>query len=174
MIRSSAINGDSTTPARTAAAPAPTSPRGGWAIANDCSSVVVAIIDSGIDLEHPTWSRTCGRTRARSRATAWTTTATAWSTTCTAELRRLDRRPSAGPITATAPRRRDHRRPRHEPHWCRRGVLAARLMALKFLDRFGQGSLEGALAATAYALDHGARVLNNSWGGGGESESSRS
>lgn len=41
------------------------------------------------------------------------------------------------------------------------------LMALKFLDASGSGYTSGAVEAIDYALAHGARVLNASWGGGG-------
>lgn len=39
------------------------------------------------------------------------------------------------------------------------------IMALKFLTKDGSGSVEGAIQAIDYAIEHGARVLNNSWGG---------
>jgi subtilisin family serine protease len=45
-----------------------------------------------------------------------------------------------------------------------------RLMGVKFLSADGAGSLEGALKAIDYATQMGARVLSNSWGGGGYSE----
>ena len=41
-----------------------------------------------------------------------------------------------------------------------------RLMALKFLNSAGSGTTANAIAATLYAADEGARVANNSWGGG--------
>lgn len=44
-----------------------------------------------------------------------------------------------------------------------------RIMALKFLDSEGSGSLENALLAIDYAVKNGAKVLSNSWGGGGYS-----
>ena len=40
------------------------------------------------------------------------------------------------------------------------------IMPLKFLDSSGNGSDLGASQAIRYAADHGARVSNNSWGGG--------
>ncbi len=42
-----------------------------------------------------------------------------------------------------------------------------KLMALKFLDANGSGTTEGAAEAIIYAVRNGAKVLNNSWGGGG-------
>jgi subtilisin family serine protease len=45
----------------------------------------------------------------------------------------------------------------------------AQIMSLKVLDGAGNGSDANAAAALHYAADHGARVSNNSWGGGGPS-----
>jgi subtilisin family serine protease len=42
---------------------------------------------------------------------------------------------------------------------------SVRLMALKFLDRRGDGNTADAAAAIDYAVDKGARVVNASWGG---------
>ena len=46
-----------------------------------------------------------------------------------------------------------------------------RIMPLKFLDSNGSGSTSDAVKAIYYAVNNGARVLNNSWGGGGFSTS---
>ena len=43
----------------------------------------------------------------------------------------------------------------------------AQLMPVKFLDSTGNGSDTAASAAIHYAVDHGAKVINASWGGGG-------
>ncbi|MEK2689449.1 S8 family serine peptidase [Bdellovibrio sp. GT3] len=45
-----------------------------------------------------------------------------------------------------------------------------RLMGVKFLSADGSGSLEGALKGIDYAVSMGATILSNSWGGGGYSE----
>jgi hypothetical protein len=45
-----------------------------------------------------------------------------------------------------------------------------KIMPLKFLDSQGIGTTSNALAAINYAIDNGAQVLNNSWGGGGYSQ----
>jgi subtilisin family serine protease len=44
-----------------------------------------------------------------------------------------------------------------------------RIMPLKFLDSNGSGSTADAVKAIYYAVNNGAKVLNNSWGGGGYS-----
>lgn len=46
----------------------------------------------------------------------------------------------------------------------------ARIMAVKFLGADGSGTTAGAISAVLYANDMGARVMNNSWGGGGFSQ----
>lgn len=45
-----------------------------------------------------------------------------------------------------------------------------RIMGVKFLSANGSGSLDGALKAIDYATSKGAKILSNSWGGGGYSE----
>lgn len=44
------------------------------------------------------------------------------------------------------------------------------IMAVKFLDANGSGSLENAIKAIDYATKMGAKVMSNSWGGGGASQ----
>ena len=46
-----------------------------------------------------------------------------------------------------------------------------KLVALKFLDDSGSGSTSNAIKAVQYATSNGIRVSNNSWGGGGYSQS---
>ena len=41
-----------------------------------------------------------------------------------------------------------------------------KIMALKFLNSQGSGDTAGAISATLFAADHGARIASNSWGGG--------
>ena len=42
-----------------------------------------------------------------------------------------------------------------------------KIMAVKFLDSGGGGWIDDAIKSVEYAVDNGATVLNNSWGGGG-------
>lgn len=46
-----------------------------------------------------------------------------------------------------------------------------KLMALKFLDSSGSGTTSNAVSAIYYAVNNGAKVINNSWGGGSWSNS---
>jgi len=43
------------------------------------------------------------------------------------------------------------------------------IMGVKFLSAEGSGSTEGAIQSIDYAVEHGAKVLSNSWGGPGDS-----
>lgn len=45
-----------------------------------------------------------------------------------------------------------------------------KIMGVKFLSKDGSGSLESAIKAIDYATKNGAKILNNSWGGGAFSE----
>jgi len=45
------------------------------------------------------------------------------------------------------------------------------VMALKFLDANGSGYTSNAVTALTYAVNNGAQISNNSWGGGGSSSS---
>ncbi|MHC4644376.1 MAG: S8 family serine peptidase [Planctomycetota bacterium] len=45
------------------------------------------------------------------------------------------------------------------------------VMALKFLDEYGRGDINDAIASIEYAVQNGAKVLSNSWGGYSYSES---
>jgi len=45
-----------------------------------------------------------------------------------------------------------------------------KIMALKFLSSGGSGSTSGAISCVNYAVAHGVKISNNSWGGGGFSQ----
>jgi subtilisin family serine protease len=46
----------------------------------------------------------------------------------------------------------------------------AKIMVLRFLNAFGWGNTADAVCAIEYANDKGAHIINNSWGGGGYSQ----
>ena len=46
----------------------------------------------------------------------------------------------------------------------------AQIMGVKFLSASGSGTTSGAIDSVMYAVDNGAKVLNNSWGGGAFSQ----
>ncbi|MDZ4661837.1 MAG: S8 family serine peptidase [Pseudomonadota bacterium] len=50
------------------------------------------------------------------------------------------------------------------------GAAKIQIMALKFLDASGYGATSAAVQAIYYAVNNGAKILNNSWGGSGYSQ----
>ncbi|PFH34380.1 subtilisin SUB2 [Besnoitia besnoiti] len=50
------------------------------------------------------------------------------------------------------------------------GIVGAapntKIMALRFMDSDGRGSMANSIRALSYAIEHGVHVINNSWGGG--------
>ncbi|MFP6807667.1 MAG: S8 family serine peptidase [Pseudomonadales bacterium] len=49
-------------------------------------------------------------------------------------------------------------------------AYSAKLMALKFLSSTGSGDISHSIELIEYAIDHGADIINASWGGGGYSQ----
>jgi len=122
-----------------------------WAATTGDPATIVAIVDTGIDTTHPEFA---GR--------LWTNPA--------------DGSHGYNFITNTTDPTDDNG---HGSHVA--GIIAAtgndgigvagvnwraRIMALKFLDASGHGSTSAAIAAIEFAADHGARVINASWGSG--------
>jgi subtilisin family serine protease len=46
----------------------------------------------------------------------------------------------------------------------------AKIMPVRFLGLSGSGSISDAILSIQYAIDNGAKIINNSWGGGGRSQ----
>jgi len=123
-----------------------------WDVTTGSSSTIVAIVDTGVDLTHPEFA---GR--------FWTNPA--------------DGSHGYNFVANTNSPQDDNG---HGTHVA--GIVAAtgndgvgvagvdwhaQIMALKFLDGNGSGSTSAAISAIQFAADHGARVINASWGGGG-------
>ena len=130
---------------------------GGWQITTGGTNVVVAIIDSGIDFTHPDLADN-----------QWIN-----SKPVNGDLHGWDFVADSGEITD------------EEGHGTAvAGIVAASgnnevgvtgvmwrasLMSLRVLDSAGNGDVAAAVEAIDYAVDHGARVINLSWGTTGES-----
>lgn len=145
-----------------------------WKIATDSSSIITAIIDTGMDINHNDL-----------KANLWVNTA------------ELNGQPNVDddnngvtddihgasfvdPASPSGNNRDDHG---HGSH-CAGSIGAngddgtgivgvgwkAQLMGVKFLGADGSGSLEGAIKSIEYANKMGAKILSNSWGGGGFSQ----
>jgi len=120
-----------------------------WAAAPSTSDVVVAILDSGLDLGHPDlkpqlWTGPLGETGWNSLKPGTPPQDDNGHGTFCAGI--VGASPNNGLGT--------------------RGVAPhAKLMAVKILDKDGMGTSADAIAGIDYAVRNGAKVLNASWGG---------
>lgn len=130
-----------------------------WGITRGSKSVVVAVVDTGIDYRHPDLK------------------ANMWSLPDAANVHGFNA------VTNSNDPMDDNS---HGSHCAgtigavqnnRLGVAGVApnvsLMAVKFLDGEGSGSDADAIRGIDWAREHGAKVMSNSWGGGGESTALR-
>ncbi len=141
-----------------------------WQISEGSREVVVAVIDSGVDYNHPDlknniWSNTLeryGRAGVDDDGNGYIDDVYGWD------------------FANNRPNGMDDNN--HGTHCA--GIIGAekngvgvvgispkvKIMPLKFLAANGSGDLYSALLAIRYAARMGARVISNSWGGGGYSQ----
>ncbi len=125
-----------------------------WAIATGSKDVIVAVIDTGVDYTH-----------ADIKDNAWTA---------------ADGTHGFNAITGALDPMDDHA---HGTHCSGTigghgndgvGVVGVNwnvsIMGVKFLSGSGSGTLADAVKAIDWATNHGARIMSNSWGGGGFSQ----
>jgi subtilisin family serine protease len=137
----------------------------GWVVATDAPDVLVAVIDTGIDFKHSDLKENIYRNPAEipgngvdDDGNGYIDDASGW------DFFNGDSDPTD-----------DHRHGTHVS-----GTIGAvgnngigvtgvcwkvKILPLKFLDRFGTGSISGAVEAVFYAVKMKARILHNSWGG---------
>jgi subtilisin family serine protease len=128
-----------------------------WAITTGSRSVIVAVVDSGVDYNHPDLK------------------ANMWS---------LPGQPNVHGYNAIKNSLDPMDDNEHGTHCA--GTIGAvgdndvgvvgvnwkvSIMAIKFLDSSGSGALSDAIKGIDWAIAHGAQVMNNSWGGGPFSQS---
>lgn len=125
-----------------------------WDITTGSSGIIIAVIDTGVDYNHEDIS-----------ANMWTGPAGEHGYDfCNNDADPMDDNGHgthvAGTIGAVAGNNK--------------GVAGVcwnvKIMALKFLNSSGSGYLSDAISAIQYAIDNGAHILSNSWGGGGYSQ----
>jgi thermitase len=144
-----------------------------WDITTGSDSVVVAVIDTGIDLNHPDlksnlWINTVeanGRAGVDDDGNGF-----------------IDDINGVNFVEANIPTSNPHDDNGHGTHCAgtigavsnKDGIVGVawkvKLMPVKFLGGSGGGTLEGAIRSIDYAVKMGAHILSNSWGGGGSSQ----
>jgi len=137
-----------------------------WRIATDASEIIVAVIDTGVDYNHPDLS-----------ANMWTNQEEADGNTGVDDDENgyIDDIYGIDSFNDDIDPMDDMY---HGTHCA--GIIGAvgnnlqgvtgvcwnvKIMALKFLDNYGYGATADAISCIEYAVDKGAKVLNNSWGG---------
>lgn len=145
-----------------------------WDITQGSDDVLVAVIDTGIDYNHPDL-----------KENLWTNQAELNGQTGVDDDGNgvVDDIYGANFVDAAAPTGNPLDDHGHGSHCA--GTIGARgddgrgvagvawrvkLMGVKFLSAEGGGTLEGAILSVDYATRMGAKIMSNSWGGGGESQ----
>ena len=137
-----------------------------WSITTGSESVVVAVIDSGIDLNHPEFA-----------GQLWVNPGEIEGTWRDDDGNGFVDDLHGWNFVTNSPNIQDDLG--HGTHVA--GIIAARgdngegiagvahgvrLMPIKFLDLDGSGTVQNAARAVYYAVDNGARIINASWSGG--------
>ena len=142
-----------------------------WDIQTGSADTVVAVIDTGIDFNHPDLKSNMWRNEAEANGTAGVDDDNNGVVDDIYGYNAVDN--SGNPMDDQG----------HGSHCA--GTIGAKgndgvgvagvnwdvqLMAVKFLDKNGSGTLENAIKAIDYATRMGAKIMSNSWGGGGFSQ----
>lgn len=137
-----------------------------WSFATDCSSKVVAVIDTGIDYTHPDLANNMWVNTDEIASNGIDDDSNGYVDDVYGyDFYNGDGNPAddhyhgthvAGTIGAVGNNQLGVS-----------GVCqTAKIMAVKFLSSSGSGYYSGAVSSIQYAVANGAKVLNNSWGGG--------
>jgi subtilisin family serine protease len=142
-----------------------------WDVTTGSSDVVVAVVDSGVDINHPDlqpniWTNP-GETPDNGiddDANGYIDDVSGWDFSFNDNDPR-DANGHGTHVAGTVAAAGDNGIGVTGVSW------SAKIMALRFLDAWGSGTTANAISAIEYASAMGADIINNSWGGGGYSES---
>lgn len=145
-----------------------------WDITTGSSNVVIAVIDTGVDYNHPdlkdnVWTNEAelnGQAGVDDDGNGYVDDVYGMNFTEASKpvANGLDDHGHGSHCSGVIGARGDDGRGIVGLNW------NVRIMPVKFLGADGGGSLEGAILAIDYATKMGAKILSNSWGGGGYSQ----
>lgn len=147
-----------------------------WDITTGSENVLIAVIDTGIDYTHPDLQQNIWQNQAEANGEAgvdddgngFIDDIYGWDfTRGEGDSDPIDDHGHGTHCAGTIGARGDDGAGIVGVNW------QTKLMGVKFLGADGSGTLEGALRSIDYATLMGAKVLSNSWGGGGPSETLR-
>lgn len=123
-----------------------------WAISKGSRNVIVAIIDSGVDYTHPDLIHNMWSMPDQPDVHGYNA--------ITNSLDPMDDNDHGTHVAGTIGAEGGNGQGVTGVNW------KVSLMAIKFLNAKGSGSLSDAIKGIDWAREHGAHVMNNSWGGG--------
>ena len=145
-----------------------------WDISTGSSNVIIAVIDTGVDYNHPDLKDNAWVNEAELNGVAGVDDdnngyiddvhGMNFTEASKPEANGLDDHGHGSHCSGVIGARGDDGRGIVGLNW------NVRIMPIKFLGADGGGSLEGAILAIDYATKMGAKILSNSWGGGGFSQ----
>lgn len=142
-----------------------------WDITTGSSSVVIAVVDTGVDYNHPDlsaniWTNT-GETNCSdgidNDGNGYIDDCTGWDFVDN-DNDPMDYSGHGTHVAGTIAAEGNNSTGVVGVNW------TAKIMPLRFLPTVGGGGVAGAIGAILYANAKGAHIINNSWGGGGYSQ----
>lgn len=137
-----------------------------WGIKTDCSSVIVGVVDTGVDYQHEDllgnrWinSGEIAADGIDNDGNGYIDDVYGWDFTSNGDNNPMDEHGHGTHVAGTIAGVGNNGKGVSGVCW------TARVAALKFLDSSGSGATSDAVEAIHYARVNGFKVLNNSWGG---------
>ncbi|MDY6994811.1 MAG: S8 family serine peptidase, partial [Pseudomonadota bacterium] len=138
-----------------------------WNTQTDCSEITIAVIDTGVDYNHPDLKNNMWRNRGEipndgidNDGNFYDDDIYGWDFAYNS-ANPMDNHSHGTHVAGAIAAQGDNNIGISGVCW------SAKIMALKFLNDAGFGNTSDAIKAIEYAANNGAQISNNSWGGGG-------